>query len=102
VAEEGDVALRLGSEALPHQLDVASLAALHSANLGEALERLARYQRIVCPERVAVERVGDEARFSFDWVLTEERLPMMLVDATFASLLALARHGTGAEINRDG
>jgi hypothetical protein len=37
-----DLGLRLGSEGRPHQLNVASFAALHSPNLGEALQKLAR------------------------------------------------------------
>jgi hypothetical protein len=42
VSDARDLGLRLGSEARPHQLDVASLAALHSPNLGEALKKLDR------------------------------------------------------------
>ncbi|HKC24599.1 MAG TPA: AraC family transcriptional regulator ligand-binding domain-containing protein [Thermoanaerobaculia bacterium] len=98
VAAARDVGLRLGAEALAHQLDVASQAALHSATLGEALARIARYKRIVCPERVALDVADGEARFSFHWVLTDQRQPLMLVDAAFASVLALARQGTGTQL----
>ncbi|MCY1078159.1 AraC family transcriptional regulator [Archangium lansingense] len=98
VSGSRDLALRVGTEALPHQLDVASLAALHSPNLGEALKKFARYKRLCCAETVGVETVGGEARIGFHWVHVEETLPMMLVDATFASLLALARRGSGRAI----
>lgn len=90
-----DLGLRLGSEAQPYQLDVTSMAALHSPNLGEALRKLARFKRVVCPEEVLIETAGGEARFSFHWLLAEGPLPHLLVDATFASTLALARRGTG-------
>ncbi|MFP2925825.1 AraC family transcriptional regulator ligand-binding domain-containing protein [Pyxidicoccus sp. 3LG] len=90
-----DLGLRIGSEARPHQYDVASLAALHAASLGEALMKFARYKRVVCPEEVVVEVVGSEARVHFHWLLAEGPLPMFLVDATFSSMLSLARRGMG-------
>jgi hypothetical protein len=96
VAPERDVGLRLGSEALPYQLDVASLAALQAPDLAAALESFARYKRIVCPENVVVERGGGEARISFHWLLSDDRLPRLLVDASFATLHALACHGIGS------
>jgi AraC-like DNA-binding protein len=93
-----DVGLRLGSEALPHQFDVASLAALHSPNLGEALTKLARYKRLCLPEEVRIDVEGGEARIGFHWVHAEERLPLVLIDGTFSHVLALARHGTGTPL----
>jgi AraC-like DNA-binding protein len=90
-----DIGLQLGSEAQPHQLDVAALAALHSPNLGEALSKIARYKRLCLPEEVRIDVEGGEARIGFHWGLAEERLPMMLVDATFAHVLALAHQGSG-------
>ncbi|MEA2746637.1 MAG: hypothetical protein QOI41_780 [Myxococcales bacterium] len=94
-----DLALRVGTEALPHQLDVASLAALHSPNLGEALLKFARYKRLVCAELVAIERAKGAARIRFEWVHVEDALPMRLVDVTFASVLTLARRGTGTALS---
>jgi AraC-like DNA-binding protein len=94
-----ELGLRLGSEADPHQLDVATLAALHSSNLGEALEKLARYKRLVCPEEITIEIAAKEARIRFHWVLAEERLPMFLVDGSFASVVSLARRGTGKPLS---
>ena len=89
-----DLGLRLGSEASPHQLDVASLAALHAPNLGEALKKLARYKRLVCPEEIGIEIVDGEARIRFNWILAEEQVPLLIVDGAFAAVVALARRGT--------
>jgi AraC-like DNA-binding protein len=97
-AARRDLGLRLGADALPHQLNVASAAALHSPNLGEALKKLGRYKRLVCPEEVFIERADGEARIRFHWLLAEEPPPMLLVDGTLASALALARTGTGKPI----
>ena len=84
-----DLGLRLGSEASPHQLDVASLAALHSPNLGEALKKFARYKRLVCPEEVEIAVGNGEARIRFHWVT-----PKISSDdagrRTFATVVALA------------
>jgi AraC-like DNA-binding protein len=93
-----DLGLRIGKHAEPYQLDVASLAALHSPNLGEALKKFARYKRLVCGEQVSVESARKEARIRFHWLHVEEALPMMLVDVTFASLVALAGHGIGSPV----
>jgi AraC-like DNA-binding protein len=93
-----DLGLKIGTRVEPHQLDVASLAAIHSDNLGDALAKFARYKRVVCGEEVSVDTSQGEARIRFHWVHVEERLPMMLVDTTFASLVTLAAHGIGAPV----
>jgi hypothetical protein len=93
-----DLGLRIGTRAEPHQLDVASLAAIHSDNLGDALAKFARYKRLVCGEQVSVETSKGEARIRFHWVHVDDTLPMMLVDTTFASLVTLAAHGVGAPV----
>ncbi|HEX4456836.1 MAG TPA: AraC family transcriptional regulator ligand-binding domain-containing protein [Polyangia bacterium] len=92
--------LRLGTDALPHQLDVASLAALHSPTFAEALQRFARYKRLVCAEAVDLTRSKGEARIRFHWLYAEPHapLPLLLVDVTFATILSLARAGLGASL----
>lgn len=93
-----DLGIRIGTRAEPHQLDVASLAAIHSDNLGEALAKFARYKRVVCGESVSLSTAKSEACIRFHWVHTDEALPMMLVDTTFSSLVTLAAHGIGAPV----
>ncbi len=93
-----DLGIRIGTRVEPHQLDVASLAALHSDDLGDALRKFARYKRVVCGEEVQIETVKGEARIGFHWVHVADELPMMLVDTTFASLVTLAAHGIGARV----
>lgn len=93
-----DLGIRIGTRVEPHQRDVASLAAIHSDTLGDALGKFARYKRVVCGEQVSVETGQGEARIRFHWVHVADALPMMLVDTTFASLVTLAAHGTGAPV----
>ncbi len=98
VSGRRDLGLRLGSEASPHQLDVASLAALHAPNLGEALKKLARYKRLVCPEEIEMAIVDGEARIRFHWILADEEIPLLIVDGAFATVVAIAHRGTGRRI----
>jgi AraC-like DNA-binding protein len=71
---------------------------LHSATLGEALHRLARYKRLTCPEDIHIELTRDEAAVSMRWMLADGHTPPLLVDAIFASNLALAERGSGQTI----
>lgn len=93
-----DLGLKLGVDSVMQQLNVASLAAIYAPNLGEALKRFARYKRLVCPEEIAIERAGGKARIQCRWILAVEPPPSLIVDGTFASILALARRGTGKQI----
>jgi AraC-like DNA-binding protein len=97
-ADQRDLGLRLGAEALPNRYDLGSMAALHAPTLGEAYAKIARYKRLVCPEEVVLEIKRKEARLRFHWVLARGDPPRLLVDGTFASMLALARRGTQKRI----
>jgi AraC-like DNA-binding protein len=90
-----DLGLRLGGETPAHQQHVASMAALHSPNFGEALKRLARYKRLVCPEQITIAVVRGEARVRFEWLLAGEAPPTLLIDGVFASVALITRRGTG-------
>jgi hypothetical protein len=69
---------RIGVQALPDDHNVVSLAAMHSATLGEGLDKIARYKRLVCPERVSIEVEDGEARLCFEWLFVEEAAPALL------------------------
>ena len=91
---DADIGLRLGVETLSDYEDVAVLAALHSATLGEGLQKLARYKRLVCPEKVWIEIEDGEARLRFEWLLAEDDPPTLVTDLLFAFVLSLAQRGT--------
>ena len=100
-AESGcgpDLGLRAGSHSLPQHQSVATLAALHSATLGEGLKKLARYKRLVCPEEVTIDVRRREARVRFEWLLADTDPPPMLIDCIFASIVDLAERGTGQPV----
>jgi AraC-like DNA-binding protein len=90
--------LRIGVAVLPDDENVVSLAAMHSATLGEGLHRLARYKRLVCPERISIEVVHGEARIRFHWLLATEPPPAILTDIIFAGVTNLAQRGTDTSV----
>jgi hypothetical protein len=87
---DADLALRLGAELHSDYNDVAVLAALNSATLGEGLRKLARYKRLVCPEKVWLDVEEGEARIRFEWLLAHEDPPTLVTDLLFAFVLSLA------------
>ena len=91
---EADLGLRLGVEALTDYENVATLAALHSATLGEGLQKLARYKRLVCPEKISIDVKNGEARLRFEWLLADGGPPTLLTDLIFAGVMNLAQRGT--------
>lgn len=91
--------LRLATEAAADQLDVASIAAMHAPSFGESLSKLARYKRLVCPEDVQIDRRHGEVAVAFHWLLATAPPPPRLIDACFASVLMLARAGTGLPLS---
>jgi AraC-like DNA-binding protein len=86
--------MRLGVEAFTDTENVVALAALHSDTLGEGLQKLARYKRLVCPEKISIEVKRGEARLRFEWLLAKDDPPMLLTDIIFAGVLHLAQRGT--------
>jgi len=90
--------LQLGHAALTDEENVGSLAALHSNTLGEGLERLARYKRLVCPEKVWLDIAQGEARLRFQWLLANEEPPALLTDLIFAGIVKVAQQGTNTPI----
>jgi AraC-like DNA-binding protein len=93
-----DIGLLLGAEAAERGYSVASAAALHAPNLAGALQTLARYKRLTCPEHVELDVTAGEANIRFHWTLATTEVPRLLVDSTFASFAALGRRGTGGQV----
>jgi AraC-like DNA-binding protein len=95
---DADLGLRVGGETLSDYNDVAVLAALHSATLGEGLRKLARYKRLVCPEKVWIDVEGGEARLRFEWLLAEDDPPTLVTDLLFGFVLSVAQRGTAKPV----
>lgn len=91
--------LKLGSEQRVERYDPIAIAALSARSLRDALQRLARYKQLTCPEKIHLAERGDECTVRFEWLLAHEEEPAMLVDLCFAWVVGLARRGTGRAVN---
>lgn len=62
------------------------LAMLHSGNFSEALQRLARYKAMVCPQSVVVQEKQDEVWVQSYWQYSEQPEPKMITDMFFGAV----------------
>lgn len=93
------IGLKLGTEPRIERYDPIAIAAVSARSLRDALQRLARYKQLTCPEALHVVERGDECRVQFRWLLAQETEPPLLVDLCFAWVVGIARRGTGGLIN---
>ena len=97
VSGRRDLGLVLAEARTPADLSLCSRVALQSETVREALEKVARYKRLVCPEAVTLARKNDEAIVRLEWLLAEEEPPALLVDLIFAGMVTLVRSGNSAD-----
>lgn len=79
-----------------------TLAAFYARDLRDGLERLARFKRLCTPETLEITEGLHEGRrictIGISWIHADEAEPAASVDATFSTLMELARRGTGADV----
>src|SRR6185503_4835375 len=85
---------KLGSEPRVERHDPIAIAAVSARSLRDALQRLARYKQLVCPEELHVAERQGECQVQFRWLLAQETEPPLLVDVCFAWVAGIARRGT--------
>jgi AraC-like DNA-binding protein len=73
--------------------------ALSSENFGEAMNHMARYKQLTCPEEIVQEKNGEEWSVQFHWLLASEIEPPVLIECAFAWVLSTARVGTGTRLS---
>jgi AraC-like DNA-binding protein len=88
------VGLKLGSETRLARSHPAGIAVLCSRTFEDALQRLARYKQLTCPEEIRVERGAQDASVEFYYVEAAEPQPDLLVDMVLSWILSVGRHGT--------
>ena len=99
VSRDPGIGLKLGTEQRLERYDPIAIAAVLARSLRDALERLARYKRLTCPEDIHLAERGDECGVQFQWLLAEEMEPPLLVDICFAWMVSIARRGIGAPVS---
>jgi AraC-like DNA-binding protein len=98
-SRDAAIGLKLGTAHRVERYDPICIAAISSRSFRDALERLARYKRLTCPEELVVREHGDDCRVRLRWLLAEETEPPLLVDLAFSWLTAIARRGTCGRID---
>ena len=88
------IGLKLGTVARTQSFNPPGIAALCSETLGEAMEQIGRYKQLTCPEELVQEKAGGEWTLRFRFLLTDQPEPPVIIQAGFAYLLSIARHGT--------
>jgi AraC-like DNA-binding protein len=93
------IGLKLGTEDRVERYDPIAIAAVSAGSLRDALQRMARYKQLTCPEELRVAERGNECRVQFRWLLAQETEPPVLIDLCFAWVVGIARRGTGGLVN---
>ncbi len=99
VSNNPSIGLQLGTESKTERFHPVGLAALSSENLGSAIDRMARYKQLTCPEEILQQEDDEEWSIQFRWLLAHEVEPPVLIECAFAWVLSIARHGTGTRLS---
>jgi AraC-like DNA-binding protein len=99
VATNPTIGLLLGTESRTERFHPIGLAALSSENFGAAIDQMARYKQLTCPEAIVQEKDDKEWSIQFHWLLADEVEPPVLIECAFAWVLSIARHGTGIRLS---
>src|SRR3954452_3260464 len=90
--------LKLGTELRFEQSHPVSIAGVCSRSFGDALERLARYKQLTCPEEIRVHRKAQETSVEFFFTEAKEAQPDIMVDLGLSWILCVGRRGSDGEI----
>ena len=90
--------LKLGTELRFERSHPVAIAGVCSRSFGDALQRLARYKQLTCPEEIRVHRKAEETSVEFFFLEAKEAEPDIMVDVGLSWILNVARRGTDGEI----
>ncbi len=96
VSSDPLIGLKLGNEERVERYDPISIAVLYSRSLRDAMQRMARYKQLTCPEKIQILEQRQECAVQFKWLLAKEIEPPVLIDLCFARVVAIGRRGIGA------
>jgi AraC-like DNA-binding protein len=95
LSDDAAIGLKLGSEERIERYDPVAIAALYTRTFREALDKMARYKQLTCPEEIRIAERNGECSVRFAWLLADRPEPAPLVDVCFAWAVAIGRRGTG-------
>lgn len=92
------IGLKLGAEPRFERYQPSAIAAVCSRSFRDALQRIARYKQLTCPEEIHVRTTGGEASVEFVYLQAAEEQPEVLVDLVLSWILSIGRRGTDGQI----
>ncbi|WP_052574127.1 AraC family transcriptional regulator [Haloferula sp. BvORR071] len=92
------IGLQLGNEPRMERYHPAAVAAVCSRSYHDALQRMARYKQLTCPEEVRISVARDEAMVEFIYHEATDDEPEVLIDMALAWILSVGRRGTNGQI----
>jgi len=99
VSSDPAVGLKLGTETKTERFHPSGIAALSTENFGAAVEHMARYKQLTCPEEILHYVDEGEWTIRFRWLLAMDTEPQVLVEHCFAWMQTIARHGSGTKMS---
>ncbi len=90
--------LRFGAEPRLERYHPTAIAAVCSRSFRDALQRMARYKQLTCPEEIRIHAKGHETTVEFFYLEAEEVQPDVLVDVCLAWIASIARRGTDGQV----
>ena len=95
VSDDPAAGLKLGPNLSVDGGTPQTIAALHSESFADAVERIARYKKLTCPEEIRLTRTGEESAIEFVFLFGANTEPAVLVDCCLAWILDIGQRGTG-------
>jgi AraC-like DNA-binding protein len=92
------IGLKLSGEPRFQLFNPASIAAVCSRTFGDALQRIARYKQLSCPQEVRLLKTRDEVSVEMLFIHAEEVLPDVLVDLCLGWIMGVSRRGTDGNL----
>jgi len=92
------IGLKMGEEPRFELYHPTTVAAVCSQSFRDALQRIARFKQLTCPQHLRVLTTGDEASVEFIYPEAQEPQPDILADLVLSWVLGIARRGTDGRI----
>lgn len=92
------IGMKLEAEPRMERYHPAAVAAVCSKTYRDAIQRMARYKQLTCPEEIRVSTHGGEATVDFIYHEAREDEPEVLIDMALAWILSVGQRGTEGQI----
>jgi AraC-like DNA-binding protein len=92
------IGLKFGAEPRLERYHPTAMAAVCSRSFRDALQRLARYKQLTCPEEIRVHTTREEASVEFFYLEAKEVQPDVMVDLCLSWIASIARRGTDGQV----